>query len=85
MREREWSLQGQGKEGNALKMQGGNSPLAYLCGGTKKKLQRTMDWHREEELILSGVWPGVSDTPLLTCFILCHFDEDPEAYIPFSW
>jgi hypothetical protein len=43
------------KEGNALNTQGGNSPLVYLCGDTKKKLQRMMDWHREEELILSGV------------------------------
>jgi hypothetical protein len=73
------------EEDNALNMQGGNSPLVYLCGSTKKKVQHTMDWHREEELILSGVWPGVSDTSLLTRFILCHFDEDPEVYVLFSW
>jgi hypothetical protein len=59
------------------------SPPAYRCGGDKKTLH-LMDWHREEEAILSGIWPGVSDTSLLNRFISCHFDGDPEAYVSFS-
>jgi hypothetical protein len=59
------------------------SPPAYCRGGGKKILY-LMDWHREEEAILSGIWPGVSDTSLLTHFISCHFDGDPEVYVPFS-
>ncbi len=80
---------GQGKDegGNALSLRGVNkakrSPLAYCCGGGKKILH-TKDWHREEESILSGFWPGVSNTSVLTRFISCHFDGDPEANVPFS-
>jgi hypothetical protein len=39
---------------------------------------------QEERDILDGIWPGVSDSSLLTCFIACHFAGDVEAYIPFS-
>jgi hypothetical protein len=59
------------------------SPLAY-CRGGRKKILHMKDWHREEESIFSGIWPGVSNTSLLTRFISCHFNGDPEAYVPFS-
>ncbi len=81
------SCWGKDEGDNLHSLQGVNkamhSPLAYRCGGGKKILH-SMDWHREEEVILSGIWPGVSDISLLTSFISCHFDGNPEAYIPFS-
>ncbi len=40
---------------------------------------------QEERDILDGIWPGVSDSSLLTCFTACHFADDVEAYVPFSW
>jgi hypothetical protein len=81
------SCWGKDKGDNLHSLRGVNkamrSPPAYCCGGGKKILH-LMDWHREEEAILSGIWPGVSDTSLLTHFISCHFDRDPEAYVLFS-
>ncbi len=79
------SCRGKDKGDNLHSLQGVNkatrSPPAYHCSG-RKKILHSMDWHREEEAILSGIWPGVSDTSLLTRFIACHFDGDPEAYVP---
>jgi hypothetical protein len=40
---------------------------------------------QEEQDILDGIWPGVSNSFLLTCFIACHFAGDVEVYVPFSW
>jgi hypothetical protein len=40
--------------------------------------------NQEEWIILDGIWLGVSDSSLLTCFIACHFAGDLEAYVPFS-
>ncbi len=81
------SCRGKDKGDNLHSLQGVKkamrSPPAYRCGGGKKILH-LMDWHREEEAILSGIWPGVSDTSLLNRFISCHFDGNPEAYVPFS-
>jgi hypothetical protein len=81
------SCWGKDEGDNSHSLQGVNkamrSILAYCCSAGKKILHM-MDWHREEEAILSGIWPGMSDTPLLTRFISCHFDWDPEACIPFS-
>jgi hypothetical protein len=81
------SCWGKDKGDNSRSLRGVNkvihSPPAYHCGGGKKILH-LMDWHREEEAILSGIWPGVSDTSLLTCFISCHFDGVPEVVVPFS-
>ncbi len=81
------SCRGKDEGDNSHSLRGVNkamrSPPAYRHGGGKKILH-SMDWHREEEAILSGIWMGVSDTSLLTRFISCHFDGDPEAYVPFS-
>ncbi len=81
------SCWGKDEGDNLHSLQGVNKVMrshsAYPCGGGKKVLH-SMDWHREEEANLSGIWPGVSDTSLLIRFISCHFDGDPEAYIPFS-
>ncbi len=81
------SCWGKDKGDNLHSLQGVNkamrSPPAYRRGGGKKILH-SMDWHREEEAILSGIWPGVSDTSLLTHFISRHFDGDPEVNVPFS-
>ncbi len=81
------SCWGNDKGDNLHSLQGVNkamcSPPANCCGGGKKILH-LMDWHREEEAILSGIWPGVSNTSLHTRFISCYFDGDPEAYVSFS-
>ncbi len=81
------SCWGKDEGDNSYSLQGVNkamrSPPAYHRVGGKKILH-SMDWCREEEAILSGIWPGVSDTSLLTHFISCHFDGDPEGYVPFS-
>jgi hypothetical protein len=81
------SCWGKDKGDNLHSLQGVNkamrSPPAY-CRGGGKKILHSMDWYRDEEAILSGIWPGVSDTSLLTRFISCHFDGDPEVYVPFS-
>jgi hypothetical protein len=81
------SCWGKDKGDNLHSLRGVNkamcSPPAYHRSSGKKILH-LMDWHRKEEAILSGIWPGVSDTSLLTHFVSCHFDGDPEAYVPFS-
>ncbi len=70
------SCQGKDKRDNLHSLRGVNKamrpPPAYRRGG-RKKILHLMDWHREEEAILSGIWQGVSDTSLLTRFISCHF------------
>jgi hypothetical protein len=51
-------------------------------------MQRRGDYgalDHEERDILDDIWPGVSDSSLLTRFISCHFAGDVEAYVPFSW
>ncbi len=75
---------GQGKDKGDKGNKTIHSPLAYCHGGSKKILH-SMLWHKEEEQILRGIWPGVSDTSLLTRFISCHFEGNPEAYVSFSW
>jgi hypothetical protein len=56
------SCRGKDKGENLHSLQGVNkvmlSPPAYHRSG-RKKILHSMDWHREEEAILSWIWPGV--------------------------